>query len=43
MNLHFDELEITEEMMGDTATRVVGILTLVFTLGGGIAAGITLT
>lgn len=43
MRLLYEELEISEEMMDDTATRVVGVLTLVATGLAGAGIGIALT
>ncbi len=42
MKLQYEELEISEEMMSDTATRVVGVCGLVIAFGTGAAIALTL-
>ncbi|MCR5082530.1 MAG: hypothetical protein K6B15_03560 [Parasporobacterium sp.] len=42
MKLQYEELEISEEMMSDTATRVVGICGLGISFGTGVAIVLTL-
>ena len=42
MKLQYEELEISEEMMSDTATRVVGVFGLGIACGTGAAIALTL-